>query len=77
MADFDSLTHEQQLPVLLELAEAATKLYALPEGVSVKLINLSENATYKVEATDGRAGRCAFIVTGIIRKPRLRPSLHG
>ena len=54
MADFDTLTHEQQLPVLLELAEAATKLYALPEGVSVKLINLSENATYKVEAADGR-----------------------
>ena len=54
MADFDTLTHEQQLPILLELAEAATKLYALPDEVSVKLINLSENATYKVEAADGK-----------------------
>jgi Ser/Thr protein kinase RdoA (MazF antagonist) len=51
--DFDSLAHEQQLPVLLELAEAATALYALPQGLQVKLVNLSENATYKVEAPDG------------------------
>jgi Ser/Thr protein kinase RdoA (MazF antagonist) len=52
--DFDSLNHEQQLPVLLELAQAATALYALPNGLQVKLINLSENATYKVEAPDGQ-----------------------
>jgi Ser/Thr protein kinase RdoA (MazF antagonist) len=52
--DFDSLSFDQQLPLLLELAEAAAKLYALPETVSIKLINLSENATYKVEAADGR-----------------------
>lgn len=54
MADFDTLPHEQQLHLLLELAEAATGLYALPAGLSVKLVNLSENATYKVEAPDGR-----------------------
>lgn len=54
MSDFDALTHEQQLPLLLELAEAATQLYALPDKLVVKLINLSENATYKVEAPDGR-----------------------
>ncbi len=54
MTDFDTLSHAQQLPVLLELAEAATKLYALPDEVSVVLINLSENATYKVASTDGR-----------------------
>jgi Ser/Thr protein kinase RdoA (MazF antagonist) len=54
VTDFDSLTHEQQLPLLLELAVAATALYALPHGLHVKLINLSENATYKVEASDGR-----------------------
>jgi Ser/Thr protein kinase RdoA (MazF antagonist) len=52
--DFDALTHEQQLPLLLELAEAATRLYALPDKLAVKLVNLSENATYKVEAPDGR-----------------------
>jgi Ser/Thr protein kinase RdoA (MazF antagonist) len=51
---FDTLTHAQQLPLLLELAEAATTLYELPNGIAVTLINLSENATYKVEAPDGR-----------------------
>ena len=54
MADFDALTHAQQLPLLLSLAEDATQLYALPERLSVKLVNLSENATYKVEAPDSR-----------------------
>lgn len=54
MADFDALSHDQQLPILLELAQHATQLYSLPEGVNVKLLNLSENATYKVETADGR-----------------------
>ncbi|MFT3671911.1 phosphotransferase enzyme family protein [Aestuariivirga sp.] len=54
MADFDTLPHDRQLPLLLELAEAATGLYALPAGLKVNLVNLSENATYKVEAPDGR-----------------------
>jgi Ser/Thr protein kinase RdoA (MazF antagonist) len=54
VTDFDALTHDQQLPVLLELAVASTRNYDLPDGVSVKMVNLSENATYKVEAPDGR-----------------------
>ena len=54
MTDFDSLSHDAQLPLLLELAETATGNYDLPQGVAVSLINLSENATYKVEAPDGR-----------------------
>jgi Ser/Thr protein kinase RdoA (MazF antagonist) len=54
MTSFDTLTHAQQLPVLQELAEAATKLYDLPDGVSVTLINLSENATYKIESSSGQ-----------------------
>lgn len=54
MADFDALPHDQQLPILLELAQAAATHYVLPDGLTVKLINLSENATYKVEAPDGR-----------------------
>jgi len=54
VTDFDTLTHDQQLPILLELAQAATGNYDLPAGLSVALINLSENATYKVEAPDGR-----------------------
>jgi Ser/Thr protein kinase RdoA (MazF antagonist) len=54
VADFDTLTFDQQLPVLLELARVATQLYALPATLDVKLINLSENATYKVEAPAGQ-----------------------
>ena len=54
MTDFDALSHDAQLPILLELAIAATANYELPDGLSVNLINLSENATYKVEAPDGR-----------------------
>jgi Ser/Thr protein kinase RdoA (MazF antagonist) len=54
MQDFDQLTHAQQLPVLEELAWAVLPLYALPPIESLKLINLSENATYKVQGADGR-----------------------
>lgn len=55
MADFDSLSLDAQLPLLLELAVAATGAYDLPAALSVKLVNLSENATYRVAAPDGRA----------------------
>ena len=54
VTDFDHLTHEQQLGVLLELARAATGNYDLPDGLTVEMINLSENATYRVQAPDGR-----------------------
>ena len=54
MTDFDQLSHEQQLPILLELAVTATANYQLPAGLDVRLINLSENATYKVEAPGGQ-----------------------
>jgi Ser/Thr protein kinase RdoA (MazF antagonist) len=50
VTDFDHLPHEEQLKALLELARAATKNYALPDQLAVEMINLSENATYKVEA---------------------------
>jgi Ser/Thr protein kinase RdoA (MazF antagonist) len=50
--DFNSLSHAQQLPILLELAQAATRNYDLPDGLKVTMVNLSENATYKVEAPD-------------------------
>jgi Ser/Thr protein kinase RdoA (MazF antagonist) len=53
VTEFDSLAHDHQLGVLMELAESATEGYDLPAGVSVSMINLSENATYKVEAPDG------------------------
>lgn len=54
MTDFANLSHEDQLAYLLELAKKSAGNYDLPASVSVEMINLSENATYKVEAPDGR-----------------------
>ena len=54
MTEFDTLRHIMQLNLLLELAIAATARYDLPSGLSVTMINLSENATYRIEAPDGR-----------------------
>lgn len=54
MADFDHLDHQAQRAILLDLAIGATRRYRLPAGLSVTLINLSENATYAVQAPDGR-----------------------
>ena len=54
MTDFDSLPHETQLELLQELASSALGAYALPAGATARMLNLSENATYKVEAPDGR-----------------------
>jgi Ser/Thr protein kinase RdoA (MazF antagonist) len=42
------------LELLQVVAEKAVKHYALPADVSVTMINLSENATYRVQAGDGR-----------------------
>ena len=55
MTDFYQLPHEEQLRRLLVLAQSAIGRYALPASISVKMINLSENATYKIE--DGASGR--------------------
>lgn len=54
MTDTDGLTLAVQLPILRELAVRATGAYGLPPGLEVTLINLSENATYRVQAPDGR-----------------------
>lgn len=54
MTEFDRLGHADQLHILLDLAIRATANYALPGGLSVRLINLSENATYSVTAPDGQ-----------------------
>lgn len=37
-----------------KIAKTAIRQYDLPEAVSISLINLSENATFKVEVADGR-----------------------
>ena len=44
-----ALSHEELLRRLKRLAELALSRYALPGGATVQLINLSENATYRVD----------------------------
>lgn len=54
MTAADELTHEELLQRLQDVAERSVKRFGLPDGVPVKLINVSENATYKVEDGAGR-----------------------
>ena len=49
---FEELPHEEQLRRLHALAETALARYDLPQGSAVDMINLSENATYKVTTPD-------------------------
>jgi Ser/Thr protein kinase RdoA (MazF antagonist) len=53
MSDFWQLSHERQLECLLELAADAVSLYDLPKGTQPSLINLSENATYRLDDPAG------------------------
>ncbi len=53
MSEFDKLPYEEQLICLQNLANESLKQFALPQGATARLINLSENATYKVEIPDG------------------------
>jgi Ser/Thr protein kinase RdoA (MazF antagonist) len=50
----DFLSQKQRLDILLELATAATARYRLPAGLAIRLVNLSENATYRLESPAGR-----------------------
>jgi Ser/Thr protein kinase RdoA (MazF antagonist) len=54
LKNFDSLPHAEQLEILLAAAHSAIDRYDLPRGTAVRMLNLSENATYKVEAPDGQ-----------------------
>ncbi|MEM7636185.1 MAG: aminoglycoside phosphotransferase, partial [Pseudomonadota bacterium] len=47
--EFDASAYDEQLRLLAELSHIAVRKYELPAGCDVDLINLSENATYKVE----------------------------
>lgn len=49
MSGFEHLPHEEQLRRLQGLAIQALGNYDLPAGAQAELLNLSENATYKVE----------------------------
>ncbi|NNE22122.1 MAG: phosphotransferase enzyme family protein [Rhizobiales bacterium] len=57
---FDDLPHEEQLKCLQNLTGAALGHYELPDGASADMINLSENATYRIDAPGG--GRWALRV---------------
>jgi Ser/Thr protein kinase RdoA (MazF antagonist) len=56
MQAFDQLPHDQQLACLRQLAMAALAHYELPSNASVTMINLSENATFRVD--DPGSARC-------------------
>jgi Ser/Thr protein kinase RdoA (MazF antagonist) len=52
-SSFDDLPHERQLELLQALASHALSAYDLPSGAAAQMINLSENATYRVDAPPG------------------------
>ena len=54
MTGIECLPHIEQLRRLSRLAEAALGHYALPAGATPRLVNVSENATYRVDAGDRR-----------------------
>ncbi|MBS0239141.1 MAG: phosphotransferase [Proteobacteria bacterium] len=54
MTGTDELTHEELLQRLQVLAERAAKRYGLSNDCTLKLINVSENATYRVESSSGQ-----------------------
>ena len=53
MPGFDALPHDEQLRRLHLLATEALGRYDLPPGAEAHLVNVSENATYRVEAPAG------------------------
>jgi Ser/Thr protein kinase RdoA (MazF antagonist) len=55
MQDLEAFTHDEQLSVLLELARSALKLYELPKVSFVQMVNLSENATFRVDVESGQS----------------------
>ena len=54
MSGFDALPHDEHLRRLHRLAAAALGRYDLPAGAEAHIVNVSENATYRVDAPDGR-----------------------
>lgn len=53
MSSFDRLAHAEQLKLLHRAAGDALALYDLPLGSTATMINLSENATYRIDAPEG------------------------
>lgn len=54
MTSFNASAHDQLLQILQELAIRALAAYPLPPGSTATLVNLSENATFRIDAPDGR-----------------------
>ena len=52
MPEFDDLPHEERLAAIGRLANAALERYEMPEGAVARLINVSENATYRVDVPE-------------------------
>ena len=48
------MNNQDQLIQLLDVARRAISHYAIPAAVEIKMINLSENATFRLQAADGR-----------------------
>jgi Ser/Thr protein kinase RdoA (MazF antagonist) len=53
MSAFDALPHERKLECLRELATAALGRYELPDVSTPVMVNLSENATYRIDDASG------------------------
>ena len=54
MNGFDALSHEEKLKRLHQVATAALARYAIPSNAAATMINLSENATYRIDAPAGQ-----------------------
>ncbi|WP_246737775.1 hypothetical protein [Nordella sp. HKS 07] len=76
MSSSDTLTHREKLAQLQRIADAALKTYDLPAGARATMINLSENATYRVDAGE-RNGPCGCTARAITRRPPSAPSSPG
>lgn len=46
---FEDLPHEHQLVLLQRVADNSLSRYALPDNAAAQLINISENATYRID----------------------------
>ena len=61
MSGFDARPHDGRSRWLHRLATAALERYDLPAGAEARLVNVSENATYRIEAP-GDSGKWALRV---------------
>jgi Ser/Thr protein kinase RdoA (MazF antagonist) len=75
MQDFETLSHVQQLPLLLELARLALRRYDMGEVLRVEMINLSENATFRADAASGQSYAMRIHRHGYHEQPAIESEL--